>query len=109
MSIRRQRRVGGEALELRAIEPEVRSILLDFFQRVPEGDRTFFNEDVLDPEVLTSFANPRDGEQRFILLDDDGLPAVGWLGLMGGVGWSSHVCRLSVVVDPARRGAGLGR
>ena len=29
-----------------------RELISEFFRRVPEGDRTFFNEDVLDPDVV---------------------------------------------------------
>jgi ribosomal protein S18 acetylase RimI-like enzyme len=95
-------------LELRAIEPADLEALQAFFRRVPEGDRTFFNEDVLDPEVVRSFITPRSGDDRAILLDDNGT-IVGWLALFGGVGWSSHVARLVVIVDPANRGAGIGK
>ena len=34
---------------------------------------------------------------------------LGWVALFGGVGWSSHVARVGLVVDPACRGRGLGR
>lgn len=97
-------------MDLREIGPDDLEALTEFFRRVPEGDRTFFNEDVLDPEVVRSFTTPRDGDQRLILIDGDGDGSVaGWLAIFGGVGWSSHVGRLAVVVDPARRGEGLGR
>jgi L-amino acid N-acyltransferase YncA len=95
-------------LELRVIEPPDLEALQEFFRRVPEGDRTFFNEDVLDPEVVRSFMTPRNGDDRAILIDEAGT-IIGWLALFGGVGWSSHVARLVVVVDPANRGAGIGK
>jgi ribosomal protein S18 acetylase RimI-like enzyme len=95
-------------VQLRAIEPGDLDVLQAFFRRVPEGDRTFFNEDVLDPDVVRAFTTPRDGDDRTILLDDAGT-IVGWLALFGGVGWSSHVARLVVIVDPDHRGAGIGK
>jgi ribosomal protein S18 acetylase RimI-like enzyme len=95
-------------MQLRSIEPQDLEALQGFFGRVPEGDRTFFNEDVLDPDVVRSFMTPRDGDDRAILIDDAGA-VVGWLALFGGVGWSSHVARLVVVVDPDHRGAGIGK
>jgi ribosomal protein S18 acetylase RimI-like enzyme len=95
-------------MELRAIEPADLEALRAFFQRVPEGDRTVFNEDVLDPDVVRSFMTPRGGDERGILIDDAG-KVIGWLALFGGVGWSSHVARLVVVVDPDHRGAGIGK
>jgi ribosomal protein S18 acetylase RimI-like enzyme len=95
-------------MELRSIKGEDLQAVKDFFLRVPERDRTFFNEDVLDPAVVEGFLRPHDGDQRLILLDDNGR-VMGWVALFGGVGWSSHVARVGLVVDPACRGRGLGR
>ena len=95
-------------MDLRPIGPDDLELITEFFLRVPERDRTFFNEDVLDPEVVQGFLHPREGDLRLILLDDDG-SVVGWLALFGGVGWSHHVARIGLVVDPAARGRGLGK
>jgi L-amino acid N-acyltransferase YncA len=95
-------------MELRPIQAGDLELITEFFERVPERDRTFFNEDVLDPVVVEGFLHPREGDQRLILLDDDG-SVVGWVALFGGVGWSHHVARIGLVVDPAARGRGLGR
>jgi ribosomal protein S18 acetylase RimI-like enzyme len=95
-------------MELRPIQAEDLELITEFFIRVPERDRTFFNEDVLDPAVVDGFLHPREGDLRLILHDDDG-SVVGWLALFGGVGWSHHVARIGLVVDPAARGRGLGK
>jgi L-amino acid N-acyltransferase YncA len=95
-------------MELRPIQPGDLEAVTDFFMRVPEGDRTFFNEDVLDPSVVEGFFHPREGDQRLILLDEDGM-VVGWVAIFGGFGWSSHVARIGLVVDPAARGRGFGK
>jgi len=95
-------------MELRPIQPADLDLIAEFFVRVPERDRTFFNEDVLDPDVVQGFLAPREGDQRLILTDDDG-SVVGWLALFGGVGWSHHVARIGLVVDPGARGRGLGK
>ena len=63
---------------------------------------------MLDPAVVEGFLHPREGDLRLILHDDDG-SVVGWLALFGGVGWSHHVARIGLVVDPAARGRGLGK
>ena len=34
---------------------------------------------------------------------------MGWLALFGGVGWSHHVARIGLVVDPDARGRGFGK
>ena len=95
-------------MELRPIRPGDLAAVQDFFMRVPEGERTFFNEDVLDPAVVEGFLRPREGDQRLILLDEDGV-VVGWVAIFGGLGWSSHVARIGLVVDPDCRGRGFGK
>jgi L-amino acid N-acyltransferase YncA len=95
-------------VELRPIQAEDLEPITEFFMRVPERDRTFFNEDVLDPAVVEGILRPREGDLRLILLDDDGT-VVGWLALFGGVGWSHHVARIGLVIDPAVRGRGFGK
>jgi ribosomal protein S18 acetylase RimI-like enzyme len=95
-------------MDLRPIQPDDLELITEFFLRVPERDRTFFNEDVLDPAVVEGFLRPREGDLRLILHDDDD-SVVGWLALFGGVGWSHHVARIGLVVDPEARGRGLGK
>ena len=88
--------------------PDDLELITDFFAARPRARPDFFNEDVLDPAVVQGFLAPRDGDLRLILLDDDGT-VVGWLALFGGFGWSHHVARIGLVVDPAARGRGLGK
>lgn len=92
--------------EVRRITPDDRDALLDFFERVPEGDRTFFREDVLAPGVVDRWLDGST-DPRFVAVD--GADIVGYLAIIGGVGWSSHVAELRVVVDPTRRRQGIGR
>jgi L-amino acid N-acyltransferase YncA len=94
------------ALEIRAIEPADRDALLAFFRRVPEGDRTFFREDVLAPGVVDRWLD-EEGDPRFVAVDGDDV--VGYLAVIVQVGWSSHVGEVRVVVDPTRRRRGVGR
>jgi len=92
-------------MEIRALEPGDRDAMEQFFARVPEGDRTFFKEDVDDPEVVARWVGP--GTARSIAVD--GGTVVGSVALVPLTGWSSHVAELRVVVDPGRRGRGVGR
>ncbi len=75
-----------------------------FFQRIPEGDRTFFKEPVLGIHTVHAWLGG--GAPRYIaLLDDD---VVGYVAVIPGVGWSSHVGEMRLVVDPQLRRQGLG-
>jgi L-amino acid N-acyltransferase YncA len=92
--------------EIRAIEPAHHDALLAFFERVPEGDRTFFREEVLAPGVVDHWFDET-ADPRFVAVDGDDI--VGYLAIITEVGWSSHVGELRVVVDPTRRRQGIGR
>lgn len=92
--------------EIRPIDPSDRDALLVFFERVPEGDRTFFREDVFAPGVVDHWFD-ESADSRFVAVDGDDI--VGYLAIIVEVGWSSHVGELRVVVDPTRRRQGIGR
>jgi ribosomal protein S18 acetylase RimI-like enzyme len=94
-------------MDIRPIVTSDREALAQFFARVPEGDRTFFKEDVLEDRVVDAWTEPRDGDERLVAVEDD--VVVGWMALSGGVGWSDHVGDLRLVVAPSHRRRGLGR
>jgi ribosomal protein S18 acetylase RimI-like enzyme len=93
-------------MEIRPIRPGDAQALRSFFDRIPEGDRTFIKEDVLDPAIVDTWIQEGSG-RRSVAADDGGI--VGCISVMPGMGWSSHVGELRLVVDPARRRRGLGR
>ena len=76
-----------------------------FLQRVSERDRTFFKEDVDDPEVRAAWV--RAGASHSVAVD--GSDVVGYVGVVPLQGWSSHVGEIRVVVDADARGRGIGR
>ena len=92
-------------MEIRPLEPRDEEAMRRFFGRIPEGDRTFFKEDVTDPAVLEAWTQP--GAGRSVALEGDDV--VGSVALVPLTGWSSHVAELRVVVDPDHRGRGVGR
>jgi ribosomal protein S18 acetylase RimI-like enzyme len=92
-------------MDIRRLEHGDRDALERFLRRVPEGDRTFFKEDVDDPAVVDAWARP--GTARVLAVDDG--EVLGYLALVQLHGWSSHVGEVRVIVDPQRRGRGVGR
>ena len=92
-------------MDIRALEGTDRDAVARFVARVPEGDRTFFKEDVEVPEVLAAWASP--GTAR--LLAVEGGDVVGYAAVVPLHGWSSHVGEVRVIVDPQWRGRGVGR
>jgi ribosomal protein S18 acetylase RimI-like enzyme len=77
-----------------------------FFRRIPEGERAFIKEDLLDAAVLESILRGGNG-QRQVAVDGD--EVIGYVAVLPGLGWTSHVGELRLVVDAAHRGKGLGR
>jgi len=91
-------------MEIRPIEPQDEAALIRFFERIPDSDRTFLKEDVSDPAVLEAWATP--GAARAVAVDDGDI--VGSVAVVPLHGWSSHVGEVRLVVDPERRGEGIG-
>jgi ribosomal protein S18 acetylase RimI-like enzyme len=81
--------------------------LLAFFARVPESERTYFKEQVLDRATVEGWLTADRG-RRALAFDDDG-QVVGYVAVIRLAGWSDHVGDVRLVVDPEQRGRGLGR
>lgn len=95
---------------LRSVEAGDADALSAFFARVPEGDRTFFKEDVLHGPTVASWTEDQRNRRSLAVTAVGGADrVVGYVAVFPGVGWSSHVGELRVVVDPDARGRGLGR
>ena len=92
-------------MEIRPIQPGDQESLARFVDRVPEADRTFFKEDVDTQEATHDWMQP--GPGRTVAVEGD--EVVGWLSVVPKSGWSSHVGEVRLIVDPARRGGGIGR
>ena len=92
-------------MEIKALEAMDRDAVERFVARVPEGDRTFFKEDVDAPGVVEAWTRP--GTARAVAVEHG--EVVGYVALVPLHGWSSHVGEVRVIVDPNRRGRGIGR
>jgi RimJ/RimL family protein N-acetyltransferase len=91
-------------MNVRPIEPGDKAALIRFFDRIPESDRTFLKEDVADLAVVEAWAAP--GAARAVAVDDG--EVVGSVAVVPLHGWSSHVGEVRLVVEPDRRGQGIG-
>ena len=88
--------------------PERCDALLRFFAALPEGDLTFIEEEVTDPETVRSWAAGSAGGRRWVAVGD-GDEVTGYVAVRPLPGWSDHVGEVRLVVSPAARGTGLGR
>ncbi len=83
----------------------VDSVARAFLRRVPRGEYLFLKDDLDDPAVVNTWRSGH-GAQIFLAYLDDEL--AGLLAVIPGLGWSRHVGELRMVVDPAKRGRGVG-
>jgi ribosomal protein S18 acetylase RimI-like enzyme len=76
-----------------------------FLDRIPKGESTFFKEDITADGVVRRWA-AETATRRTLAWDGD--EVVGYAAVTPGVGWSSHVGDVRLVVDPERRRSGIG-
>jgi L-amino acid N-acyltransferase YncA len=91
-------------MEIRPLESHDTVRLEEFLRRIPEGDRTFFKEPVDDAAVIAGWAN--DDAARWIAVRDG--TVLGYVAVVPLHAWSSHVGEVRLIVDPQRRGEGVG-
>jgi ribosomal protein S18 acetylase RimI-like enzyme len=94
-------------MEIRPVDSGDRAALVEFANRVPEGDKSFGDRNLLSQIAVASWTQAVP-ERRLIAVDDDGTVA-GIVTVVPGVGWTKHVGDLRVVVLPEYRGQGIGR
>ena len=93
-------------MEIRSPTPDDLDALLDFFERVPESERTFFKEEVLDRATVEGWLTGERG-RRGVAVEDGRV--IGYVAVIRLSGWSDHVGDVRLVVDPAHRTQGVGR
>jgi len=76
-----------------------------FFDRLPDGDRTFVKEPVTDRATVVTWLDD-DRASRFVAKSEGRI--VGYFAVYPGVGWSRHVGEIRLVVDPQSRRMGIG-
>jgi ribosomal protein S18 acetylase RimI-like enzyme len=94
-------------MDIRTPTPDDLDALLAFFERVPESERTFFKEHVLDRATVEGWLTSDRG--RRALAFSDGGQVIGYVAVVRLSGWSDHVGDVRLVVDPTHRTQGVGR
>src|SRR3954471_22754025 len=93
-------------MEVRTPGPADLDALLAFFAAVPEHERTFFKEPVLDRGAVEAWLRDERGRRAVAC---EGGEVVGYAAVVPLVGWSDHVGELRLVVHPGHRRGGVGR
>jgi L-amino acid N-acyltransferase YncA len=100
----------GTEVTLRPLVEEDQSRLLEFFRRVPEGERYYLKENVASPEVIQDWTSNLDYRRviPIIALTGDKIVADATLHRSHSRA-RYHIGEIRIVVDPNYREVGLGR
>ena len=100
----------GEEVTVRPLAAQDEAALLEFFRRVPAGDRFYLKEDVTSPDVVRRWVTQMDYNRTIplVALIGDRIVGDGTLHRRR-AGARRHIGEVRVVVDPAYRDRGIGR
>jgi GNAT superfamily N-acetyltransferase len=96
-------------ITLRPMDAADESALLPFFKRIPVQERQFYREDVTQPSVIQGWVRNLDYARVLPLLALQGPRVVADATLHLDSGWSRHLGKVRMTVDPEFRGQGLAR
>jgi len=97
-------------IELRPMNAADEAGLLQFFKRIPVQERQFFREDVTQPSVIQGWVRNLDYARVLPLLALQGPRIVADATLHRDTGgWSRHLGKVRLTIDPEFRGQGLAR
>ena len=99
----------GTAVTLRALIPQDRAEVGDFFEHVPEEDRAFLKEDLLNRYEVEVWLDEIDIDRETVIVAVADKRIIGTAVLQRQRhGWSRHVGEIRIVADPTFRRRGLG-
>ena len=98
------------ALKVRPMKASDESALHSFFKRIPVDERRLFKDDVTQVAVIQAWIRNLDYTNILPLLAFDGPRIVADASLhRDRRGWTRHVAKIRVTLDPDYRGRGLAR
>lgn len=99
----------GTTIAIRPLIPDDREEICHFFEQVPEEDRAFLKEDVIDRREIEAWLDRLNPETETVIVAEaaDGIVGTAVLAREAH-GWARHVGEIRIVADPAVRRQGLG-
>jgi L-amino acid N-acyltransferase YncA len=99
----------GSSVTLRPLIPQDRAEVGEFFERVPEEDRAFLKEDLINRYEVEVWLDQIDIDCETVIVAVADKRIVGTTVLeRQRHGWSRHVGEIRIVADPSFRRRGLG-
>ena len=93
-------------IDIRPLTAEHRQAVQAFVERIPGRDRSFLDRTLLTQVAVNTWTQAVPA-RRSVVMDGDDVVAL--VTVVPGTGWVRHVGDLRVIVQPDRRGRGLGR
>lgn len=98
----------GAEFSVRPARPDDRDAFRAFFEKLPERDRLYFQEDLTAPGALDRWANAVESGRATILVALHGDRIVAQVGVLRRLyGWTRHVGYMQTLVLPDFRGRGI--
>src|SRR6266851_4008788 len=99
----------GTTVAIRPLLADDREEICNFFERVPEDDRAFLKEDVIDCREVEAWLDMLDPNTETVIVAEaaDRIAGTAILRRVAH-GWSRHVGEIRIVADPETRRQGLG-
>lgn len=95
------------SIDLRPLSRLDGASFADFVNGVATGEQRFLKEDLTEPSKAFAQFWSDATSRRMVALEGDTI--LGLAGAFPGIGWSSHVAEIRVLVSPAHRRRGVGR
>jgi RimJ/RimL family protein N-acetyltransferase len=92
-------------IDIRPLTAEHRQAVQAFVERIPRRDRSFLDRTLLTQVAVNSWTQAVPA-RRSVVVDGDDVVAL--VTVVPGAGWVRHVGDLRVIVQPDKRGQGLG-
>jgi L-amino acid N-acyltransferase YncA len=100
---------GGTTVAIRPLLADDREEICNFFERVPEDDRAFLKEDVIDRREVEAWLDLLDPNTETVIVAEAADRIAGTAILRRAAhGWSRHVGEIRIVADQDTRRQGLG-
>jgi len=99
----------GTTVAIRPLIADDREEICNFFEHVPEDDRAFLKEDVIDRIEVEAWLDRLNPDTETVIVAETADRIVGTAILAREAhGWARHVGEIRIVADPAVRRQGLG-
>jgi L-amino acid N-acyltransferase YncA len=99
----------GMTIAIRPLLADDREEICKFFERVPEEDRAFLKEDVINRDEIETWLDGIVPDNETVMIAEGADRILGTAALFHEAhGWARHVGEIRIVADPATRRQGLG-